>query len=328
MTAPTPTHRMTSRQDDTPRDSGTIAVLMAIAMVPIVGLFAVVVDAGRVTAERQQLQTAVESAALAGAIDRRAGLSACATATTQINNSVDNTPTVTCSTTGTATAGTVTVSASTTSALSLGALFGRSSATIATTAGVRTGGATVVAGVRPLSICAEHPALQAWIASAFTDTTTYTVGIESDGATCAGDTPGNWGVLDLDGGSNSTAITQEWLDNGYDGELSVPSLIDGDPGIPSPAFDLSNIIGQPIVVPIFANATDTGQNAQFSIVGVVGIIIDDATLNGPTGGRHVRLRFTTDTGTATPTGCCTTGTQIDAGVTAARLCNLDGIGDC
>ena len=33
-------------------------------------------------------------------------------------------------------------------------------------------------------------------------------------------------------------------------------------------------------------------------------------------------------GTATPTGCCTTGTQIDAGVTAARLCNLDGTGDC
>ena len=310
------------------RDAGTIAVLVAIAMVPIVGLFAVIVDAGRVTAERQQLQTAVEGAALAGAIDRQNGLSACASAATHITNAVGAAPTITCAATGTAAAGTVNVSAATTSDLSLGALFGRDSANITVSAGARTGGATAVSGVRPLSICAEHPALQAWISSGFTDTSTYVVGIESDGATCAGDTPGNWGVLDLDGGSNSTAVTQGWINNGYDGVLQVPSTIDGDPGIPSPAFDLTAIIGQPIVVPIFANATDTGQNAQFSIVGVVGIVIEEATLNGTASGRHVRLHFTTETGSATPTGCCTTGTQIDAGVTAARLCNLDGTGDC
>jgi len=313
---------------DPTRDAGTIAVLVAIAMVPIVGLFAVVVDAGRVIAERQQLQTAVEAAALAGAIDRRAGISACSSATTRVENTVGTSPTVTCSTTGTATGGTVTVSASTTSNLSLGALFGRSSAAITTTAGARSGGATSVTGVRPLSICAEHPALLAWLASGLTDTATYSIGIESDGTSCGGNIAGNWGVLDLDGGSNSMAITQEWISNGYGGELSVPSVIGGDPGIPSPAFDLTDIIDKSIVVPIFANATGTGQNAQYSVVGFVGIVIEGATLNGPASERHVLLRFTTDTGTATTSGCCTKDAEINAGITAARLCNLDGIGDC
>jgi len=313
---------------DPTHDEGTIAVLVAIALVPIIGLFAVVVDAGRVTAERQQLQTAVEAAALAGAIDRQEGIAACSSATTYVESSVGSGPAVSCSTTGTTTAGIVTVGASTTSALSLGALFGRSSATISATAGARTGGATAVTGVRPLSICAEHPALQAWISSGFTDTASYTIGIEPDGTTCGGDISGNWGVLDFDSGSNSTAVTQEWINNGYDGEVSVPSTVDGDPGIPSPAFDLTNVVNQPIVVPVFANATDTGQNAKFSVIGFVGIVIEDFTLNGAASERNLLVRFTTDTGAATTTGCCTTDGQVNAGVTAARLCNLDGKGDC
>ncbi|MDA2917490.1 hypothetical protein MYX64_11740, partial [Nitrospinae bacterium AH_259_B05_G02_I21] len=48
--------------------------------------------------------------------------------------------------------------------------------------------------------------------------------------------PGTFGLLDLDGGDNSTADTIDWVENGYDDVFVIPESagyvnVEGDPGI-------------------------------------------------------------------------------------------------
>ena len=58
-------------------DRGSISVLFAIAVLPVLAMTAVVADVGMVHAKRQELQTGVEAAALASAARLAAGSSAC-----------------------------------------------------------------------------------------------------------------------------------------------------------------------------------------------------------------------------------------------------------
>ena len=89
-------------------DRGSVAVLGALAMVPLLGLLAVVADLGMVHARRLELQTATEAAALAGARAESEDRDACATATAQpIERG-----TVSCAQTSTSGTTVITVSAS------------------------------------------------------------------------------------------------------------------------------------------------------------------------------------------------------------------------
>ena len=58
-------------------DKGSISVLFAIAVLPMLAMVAVVADVGMVYAKRQELQTGVEAAAVAGAAKLAMGMSAC-----------------------------------------------------------------------------------------------------------------------------------------------------------------------------------------------------------------------------------------------------------
>lgn len=305
-------------------DDGSISVLAVMGAVPLLALGAVLADSGRTLAERLALQSAVEAAALSGAYEQLAGGSGCSNAATDVAAAVSVTPTVNCN----ATSSVVTVEASAVRQLTFGELFGRSDATISASASAVSGGVTALQGVRPLALCAEHPGFQQWVDSGYTDTTSHRVNVESDGTQCAGQVPGNWGMLDLDGGANSNADTQEWITNGFPGEIHASSTLDGDPGIPTPAISIDDVLGVPITIPVFSGVTMNGQAASYTVVGFVGLVVESAVLNGPASERHVIVRFTTDPGDSIQRGCCVGIGEVNGGITGARICSLDEMGAC
>lgn len=305
-------------------DRGSISAIAAIGMVPILVLGAVLADSGRTLAERLALQSAVEAAALSGAYEQLSGGLACSNAAAEVTASLSATPTVSCH----ATVSVVTVEASVTRQLTFGELVGRSDTTISASASAVTGGVTALLGVRPLALCAEHPGFQQWINSGFTDASTHRIDVESDGTQCAGQVPGNWGMLDLDGGANSNADIQAWINSGFPQEIRTSVTLDGDPGIPTPAISIDDILEQPITIPVFSEVTLHGQAAAYTIAGFVGLVVESAVLNGPASERHLLVRFTTDPGDSIRRGCCAGVGEIHGGIAGARICSLDDVGAC
>jgi len=306
-------------------DRGSVAVVVAVSFLPIVAVLALVVDLGIVLTRRQELQAGVESAALAGAARWASGGGACTQAVSLLDANVDTTAPidVQCHTTGSASAGRVTIEAAVDQPLPLGAILGRSSARVAAATGVVLGSPLALSGLRPLALCAEHPALAAWTSSGFTSTQVHRVLIQSSGTTCGGDVPGNWAMIDLDSGSNSNSELQDRVLHGYRGSVTVPSTLPGDPGIPTPAIQLGAIIGMPVTLPVFADARLAGGISQFDIVDFVGVTITAVNMTGAAADRYVDIRFRrlqAGEGPTRPGG--------GYGATSWQMCSLDEVTRC
>lgn len=310
-------------------DRGSVAVLGVLAMVPLVGLLAVVADLGTAHARRLELQTGTEAAALAAVRLDASGGDGCAAVASLIetNRTSTSSATVDCTRVTSGATRTVTVTAGSSEPLTFGAILGRDTADVTASAAARLGPASSMTSLRPLAICADHPALRAWATSGFTDATVRRIDVESDGTTCGGDLPGNWAMIDFDGGSNSNAELQDRIVDGYDAELRLPSTLDGDPGIPTPALDIDVLIGSTITIPVFSAARNGGAGAEYDLTGIVALEVVDVTMTGAASGRHLDVRFTTlttpDAAPADPAGGVTAW-----GVTAWGVCALDGRGTC
>lgn len=302
------------------RERGAVSVLAAIALVPITAVTAVGVDAGRVFVERQRVQTAAEAAALASAAEWYRTGSACAAppqSSIEANSGAESTST--CSTTGTRFGGVVTVTVSKGVGAVFASVIGHSSTDVTSTASVRIGPAASASGLRPTAMCDDSPALAAWRSSGFSATQQFTVGLSGE---CAG-VPGNWGVLDFDGGSNRTIDLQQWIDQGWNGTVTVGQEVFGDPGIPSPALHMDKAIGKTFTVPVYDRVRYEGSNAVFRVSSFVTITVISATLNGSASSRNVVVRFATATvnGGISPTA-------PNDGTLALQPCSLDGRGTC
>ena len=97
--------------------------------------------------------------------------------------------------------------------------------------------------------------------------------------------PGNFGLLDLNGGANSTPDLAQWILYGYGNEIALGSggyvYISGNPGWRSALQpDIQAIYGETIVVPVYDQVSGNGQNATYRIIGFVGITITDSVLTG------------------------------------------------
>ena len=110
--------------------------------------------------------------------------------------------------------------------------------------------------------------------------------------------PGNFGLLDLDGGSNSNAETADWIENGYDGIFIIPENpgylnVEGDPGISGGSLNgaISLRVGQPVLFPIFDQVTEQGANTIYRVVDLVGGIITGFQLTGAISNRHFTLQI-------------------------------------
>jgi hypothetical protein len=93
--------------------------------------------------------------------------------------------------------------------------------------------------------------------------------------------PGVFGLLDFDGGNNSTEALIDWIDNGFMGMLWIdPEVgyidISGNPGwvdaIQSSVQDHIKV-GDSVVACVYSNIWGTGSGTTFRVVGFIEIVI-------------------------------------------------------
>jgi Flp pilus assembly protein TadG len=105
--------------------------------------------------------------------------------------------------------------------------------------------------------------------------------------------PGNWGWLNLDGGSCGANEQRDWILNGYDGDIRLDqegedgrpcTWIDGSPGVRASlhhAFE--QICGQTVLMCVFDRTNDRpGSNCDFRIVGFVALTLENIQRHGST----------------------------------------------
>ena len=118
--------------------------------------------------------------------------------------------------------------------------------------------------------------------------------------------PGNFGLLDLDGGSNSNADIVRWIEYGYDGTFILPEgggdlivngtehmNLEGSPGVVgnSIADALISRVGDLVLFPVFDQVSGNGANAQFRIVDFVGAYITGIQVTQSVGQRYLKIEI-------------------------------------
>jgi Flp pilus assembly protein TadG len=331
--------RSRSRRDD--GDRGSVTAVVALMLVPIVGVLAVASDGGRVYVERQRVQTAAESAAMAAASDwLNTGTACSAKALALVYSNADSSSTKTCTTTGSRYSGVVTVSTSEDVPATFAKIVGRSSTTVHSTAAVRVESAGSMQGLRPMALCQQSSALATWQASGFSTSQTFTIGFTGD---CEGQ-PGSWGTLNFTGASNvnckenwdgddecehengwnSTTDLRSWVANGWSGTVSVGQTISGTPAAPSAPVNFGSTLGLSIAVPVYDSVSVEGATMKYHISSFVGMQIVSTQLTGPASTRNIMVRFVPIT-----TGVrSASSTAPNYGAVSCKTCQLDGQGVC
>ncbi len=308
-------------------EHGAVAVLLAVCMTVVIAAAAVVIDAGQVWATRRQAITATDAAALAAAQDFAQWQDGCTSgvAATYLAANTSVLSLDSCTSTGAGTQGTVTVDASGRVDHALGAVVGRDHTEVTSSSTAYFGPATALRGLRPFSLCSQSDAFGAWQASGHSLTTVFRIYYTRDNPTqCGGVVPGNWGLMDFNGGANTLDELRSWIRGGFPESVSVPGWFEGDPGAFSNAMDLDAVLGQEIHIPVFDDATGVGDGAEFHLEGFVSVIIHGFKDNGPESGRYLDIQFTTAVASGS---CCGTG-ALDAGLFGIGLCKVDGRGTC
>ncbi|MBI4372301.1 MAG: hypothetical protein HY585_01070 [Candidatus Omnitrophica bacterium] len=109
--------------------------------------------------------------------------------------------------------------------------------------------------------------------------------------------PGNFGFLDLDGGSNGTPDLRDWIEEGYDSEFIIPpggSLeIPGNPGIHGASLlnSFQTIIDQVRFIPIHDHVSGSGNGAIYNVVAILAVRVRDVRLTGSQSNRYINLEI-------------------------------------
>ncbi len=304
-------------------------MIVAICSVLIFGFAAFSIDAGQAWTARRHLVTAADGAALASAGDYATGKVGCASAAGDYVSSNYSAATLeSCSANITPTSGNVTVDASRTVDYAFAGIFGVNNKKIHAITTAEWGIPTGVNNLRPFGLCINsNLQMQQWLnypsgPTGDSGTIRITYG-KSQPDACGTNVPGNWGIQDFDGGSNSNNDIKDWTLNGYPGLVTIGTNLPGDTGAFSNSLDseltfLKNS-GQAFVLPVFDTATGNGSNAQFHIVAFVFVKLVGYQTTGAQAARYLDLVFTR--GVVSGTCCATSG--IDTLVRAVRICDVN-----
>lgn len=310
-------------------EKGAIAVIVAICALMIFAFAAYAVDAGHVWQARRGLLTAADGAALASAKDYATGKAGCSTSAGSFVTSNDSAATLQgCTPVPGTTSGHVTVDASRPVDYTFAGIFGASNKTIHAVTTAEWGIPSGAANLRPFGLClTANPQMAQWLnlpsgpaGNSGTIRITYA---KSQPTSCGTNVPGNWGVMDFDGGSNSNNDIKDWTLNGYPGVVSVGTSVPGDTGAFSNSLNseltyLKNS-GQAFALPVFDTAFGTGSNTQFHIVAFVFVKLIDFKTTGTQAARYMDLVFTK--GVISGTCCSTNG--VNTLVRAIRICDVN-----
>lgn len=116
--------------------------------------------------------------------------------------------------------------------------------------------------------------------------------------------PGNFGFLDLDGGSNGTPDLQDWIANGYSGNFIIPPggsvEIEGNPGIHGASLlsAFTSLVGQERFLPVHDSVTGQGSNTIYNVVAILAVKILGVKLTGPVSQRYINVEIISYTSSA------------------------------
>ena len=306
-------------------DRGAIAVIAAVAFIPLSLVLAVMVDAARVWVVRERLQNSVEAAAVASAVSWVKGGTPCTDSSLAVLGADGSRiATKKCTSSSSASGRTVTVEATENAAVQFPRLLGRTTVTVRATTGVRISPAGASTGLWPFALCADNPAVTDWVNSGFKANVSATIKFRQTSEKCRGDVSGNWAVIDYDGGSSSNSETKYWVENGYSGVIRVGDILEGSPGAPSSALDISGSVGREVYLPLYRYPQGTGSGARYTVVGIALARIDALRLSGADASRSITITFLS--GTTKPGAG--TGGGPDYGVYRWGVCSLDQHGEC
>lgn len=278
-------------------EEGAVAIIVALLSVVLIGMAAFAVDFGNAYAVKRQLSVAADAAALDaaravatakvgtqpilgggrgcatwGTAERDAAQSAAETAAATANDANDlsdestvDDVTVTC-------VGDSRVEVQVDNSRELDPIFGSvfgadtyqpaRSATAAVVARLAAG------GLKPYAAC------NTVVRSAKAQPgETFVMDLDNKIGVCNTSRPGEWGVVDFDGGSNPTGDLAYWTEIGYPNAVPAPDpALPADPGANYAAVDeeLDTLVGQVVLFPVVTGFTGGGGNTgSFNLVGFV-----------------------------------------------------------
>ncbi len=113
-------------------------------------------------------------------------------------------------------------------------------------------------------------------------------------------TPGNFSILNLNGGSTSNDETEDWIRNGYDDYFVLPETgckcieVDGTTGISGSSLNDAIIsrVGDIVLFPVFDKVVLQGAITIYTVVGFVGATIESTKLTGAVQDRYLSVGIT------------------------------------
>jgi len=265
-------------------ERGQAVALMVVSMVVLLGMAALVVDAGAWWRDKRRLQGTADAAALAGAQQLPNDPSGARTMAMNYANQNGGDVAGADITVSTSSAAndTMTVTARRNDPGFFSNILGIGSANISARAKARVGPPAAARFVAPMVVSCDHPLIQN---CAGDHTPTFGVVDQLDFDKMGA--PGAFGMLNLDGGNGTPGASEEadWILKGFDKYLPLGKY-NSDPGA---KFESQNIqdaldqrIGSVLLFPVFKTLTGTGQNAQYDIIGWIGFYLTGYSVHGHT----------------------------------------------
>lgn len=305
------------------------AALVAVGSVALLGISALAIDIGNAWQTRREMVTSTDAAALAATQDFITGTNGCLTTAPDYVNRNNGFATMTgCSHTirTASTPGRVTVDAQTTVDFFFAPVLGINSTTVNSSTTVNyDSAARIDGGLRPYGLCTDIVTnLGATPGDGIVYRIFYGKDAQPNACNSNDNVPGNWGILDFDGGSNPCPDIQDWTEFGYPGSVEIGDWVEGDPGSFSPcvATELQHLVDNvdSFGLPIFGPYNDGGGgNAEFQIVDFRLVRLHGFETNGPQEDRYLDIEFldgVVQGGQGGPTG---------SGANVIGICAVDGV---
>ena len=308
-------------------EEGAAAIIIAVCVTVLFGSAAIVIDAGDIWQERRQLVTATDAAALAAAQDEAMGVSGCSvSAGPYLEANSDGSTLTSCSATPQSVSGEVHVEAEIVVEHALAKVLGRDETLVEAASTAKYGLPGGIFGLRPFALCSQSLGFEAWQASGHSTSQVFRIIYDKDQPDhCGAPAPGNWGLIDFNGGANSNNETTEWVEHGYPGLVTAPGWYPGDTGAFSNTLPISFIVGEVIELPIFDDVSlGAGSNAEFHLLGFVSVKIVAFKSNGSQASRYLDIQFQT----AVASGMCCDNGSTDTGLRVVTLCAVEATSSC
>jgi Flp pilus assembly protein TadG len=269
-------------------ERGQAFVLVAVAMVMILGMAALVLDVGNWFRDKRRLQGTVDAAALAGAQqlpdDASAAQSQALSYANKNGGDVAGANIVISS--QYQANDTIAVSGARTDAGIFSKVIAIPGADITATAKARVGPPAQALHVAPMVVFCGHSLIQNC-----NNNHTPDFGVQTTMDYDPMGAPGACGMLNLDGESGTIGSSTEaaWITTGFDKYLGL-GMYKSDPGA---KFSSTNIqdaltgrVGTVLLFPVFKTLDDQGQNAQYDIIGWIGFYLQSYDIHGNSATLH------------------------------------------